>query len=96
MHYEEEASKTMEILTILVGVTIQIFLGGNQNQAQGKNKYRPQGNAYGYQQQAQWEKPSKQPNNMSMEEMLKKIMADQAQLAADVRNNQLATQNLEK
>ncbi|KAK4733941.1 hypothetical protein R3W88_008202 [Solanum pinnatisectum] len=33
---------------------------------------------------------------MSIEEMLKKIMADQAQLAADVRNNQLATQNLEK
>ncbi|XP_015164961.1 uncharacterized protein [Solanum tuberosum] len=33
---------------------------------------------------------------MSLEEMLKKIMADQAQLAADVRNNQLATQNLEK
>ncbi|XP_015159540.1 uncharacterized protein [Solanum tuberosum] len=33
---------------------------------------------------------------MSMVEMLKKIMADQAQLAADVRNKQLATQNLEK
>uniref|UniRef100_M1DJM2 Integrase core domain containing protein n=1 Tax=Solanum tuberosum TaxID=4113 RepID=M1DJM2_SOLTU len=33
---------------------------------------------------------------MSIEEMLKKIMADQAQLVADVRNNQLATQNLEK
>jgi len=28
--------------------------------------------------------------------MLKKIMDDQAQLAVDVRNNQLATQNLEK
>ena len=28
--------------------------------------------------------------------MLKKMMADQAQLAADVRNNQLDTQNLEK
>jgi len=27
---------------------------------------------------------------MSMEEILKKIMADQAQLAADARNNQLA------
>ncbi|KAK4730245.1 hypothetical protein R3W88_023233 [Solanum pinnatisectum] len=33
---------------------------------------------------------------MSMEEMIKKIMVDQAQLAIDVRNNQLATQNLEK
>ncbi|KAG5605371.1 hypothetical protein H5410_026863, partial [Solanum commersonii] len=32
---------------------------------------------------AQWEKPSKQPNNMSMEEMLKMIMAEQAQLATD-------------
>ncbi|XP_015162851.1 uncharacterized protein [Solanum tuberosum] len=31
-----------------------------------------------------------------MEEMLKNIMADQAQLAADARNNQLAIQNLEK
>ncbi|KAG5595497.1 hypothetical protein H5410_036729 [Solanum commersonii] len=31
-----------------------------------------------------------------MEEMLKKIMDDQAQLAADLRNNQLATQNFEK
>lgn len=28
--------------------------------------------------------------------MLKKIMADQAQLSADVRNNQQDTQNLEK
>ncbi|KAK4706456.1 hypothetical protein R3W88_033992 [Solanum pinnatisectum] len=33
---------------------------------------------------------------MSMEEMMKKIMVEQAQLAADVRNSQLATQNLEK
>ncbi|XP_049342914.1 uncharacterized protein LOC125807238 [Solanum verrucosum] len=33
---------------------------------------------------------------MSMEEMVKKIMADQTQLAADVRNNMLATQKLEK
>uniref|UniRef100_M1DJL4 Integrase core domain containing protein n=1 Tax=Solanum tuberosum TaxID=4113 RepID=M1DJL4_SOLTU len=33
---------------------------------------------------------------MSIEEMLKKIMADQAQLAADARNNQLPIQNLEK
>ncbi|XP_049368193.1 uncharacterized protein LOC125833085 [Solanum verrucosum] len=33
---------------------------------------------------------------MSKKEMLKKIVVDQAQLAADVRNNQLATQNLEK
>lgn len=33
---------------------------------------------------------------MSVEEMLKKIMTDQDKLAADVRNNQLATQNLEK
>uniref|UniRef100_M1D8H2 Putative plant transposon protein domain-containing protein n=1 Tax=Solanum tuberosum TaxID=4113 RepID=M1D8H2_SOLTU len=39
---------------------------------------------------------NKQSGSMSMEEMLKMIMADQAQLAADVRNNQLATQNLEK
>ncbi|KAG5581282.1 hypothetical protein H5410_051909 [Solanum commersonii] len=31
-----------------------------------------------------------------MEEILKNIMADQAQLAADVRNNPLATQKLEK
>ncbi|KAK4724660.1 hypothetical protein R3W88_027439 [Solanum pinnatisectum] len=33
---------------------------------------------------------------MSMEEMLKKIMANQPQLAADARNDQLAIQNLEK
>ncbi|KAK4718090.1 hypothetical protein R3W88_016428 [Solanum pinnatisectum] len=33
---------------------------------------------------------------MSMEEILKKFMADQDQLADEVRNNQLATQNLEK
>lgn len=33
---------------------------------------------------------------MSVEEILKKIMADQAQLAVDVRNNQLGTKNLEK
>ncbi|XP_049399876.1 uncharacterized protein LOC125863958 [Solanum stenotomum] len=37
-----------------------------------------------------------QSDNMSMEEMLKKIMADQTQLVADVRNNMLATQKLEK
>ncbi|KAG5576137.1 hypothetical protein H5410_056271, partial [Solanum commersonii] len=45
------------------------------------------GDAHGYQPQAQWEQPNKQSNNMSMEEMLKKIMAYQAQLAVDVRNN---------
>uniref|UniRef100_M1DVU1 Integrase core domain containing protein n=1 Tax=Solanum tuberosum TaxID=4113 RepID=M1DVU1_SOLTU len=56
----------------------------------------PQCNANGYQPQAQREQPKQQTENMSLEEMLKKIMADQAQLAADVRNNQLATQNLEK
>ncbi|XP_049350311.1 uncharacterized protein LOC125814905 [Solanum verrucosum] len=33
---------------------------------------------------------------MSIEEMLKKIMANQAQLAADARNNQLSIQNLKK
>ncbi|KAK4706542.1 hypothetical protein R3W88_033895 [Solanum pinnatisectum] len=33
---------------------------------------------------------------MRMEEMLKKIMADQVQLAADVRNNHLATQNFDE
>ncbi|KAH0716682.1 hypothetical protein KY290_012945 [Solanum tuberosum] len=33
---------------------------------------------------------------MSVEDMLKQIMSDQAKLAAEVRNNQLATQNLEK
>lgn len=33
---------------------------------------------------------------MSFKEMLKKIMADQAQLVDDVRNNHLVTQNLEK
>ncbi|XP_015164041.1 uncharacterized protein [Solanum tuberosum] len=55
-----------------------------------------QSNANGYQPQAQREQPKQQTGNISVEEMLKKIMADQAQLAADVRNNQLATQNLEK
>ncbi|XP_015165453.1 uncharacterized protein [Solanum tuberosum] len=34
--------------------------------------------------------------DMSVEDMLKQIMTDQAKLAADVRNNQLATKNLEK
>lgn len=33
---------------------------------------------------------------MSVEDMLKQIMVDQAKLAADVQNNQLAMQNLEK
>lgn len=33
---------------------------------------------------------------MSVEDMLKKIMAYQAQLNAEVHNNQLSTQNLEK
>lgn len=33
---------------------------------------------------------------MSVDEMLKKIIVDQAQLAADVSNNQLDTQNLEE
>lgn len=33
---------------------------------------------------------------MSMEEKLKQIMADQAKLGADARNNQLATHNMEK
>lgn len=33
---------------------------------------------------------------MSVEERLKKIMEEQVQSAADVRNNQLDTQNLEK
>lgn len=33
---------------------------------------------------------------MIMEEMQKKIMDDQAQLVIDMRNNQLAIQNLEK
>ncbi|XP_049355722.1 uncharacterized protein LOC125820325 [Solanum verrucosum] len=42
------------------------------------------------------EQPKQQSGNMSVEVMLKKIMANLAQLAADVRNNQLATQNLEK
>ncbi|KAK4729977.1 hypothetical protein R3W88_022965 [Solanum pinnatisectum] len=37
-----------------------------------------------------------QGNAQGIEEMLKKIMANQAQLAVDVRNNQLAIQNLEK
>ncbi|XP_015169787.1 uncharacterized protein [Solanum tuberosum] len=34
--------------------------------------------------------------DMSVEDILKQIMADQAKLEADVRNNQLAIQNLEK
>ncbi|KAG5610812.1 hypothetical protein H5410_022093, partial [Solanum commersonii] len=38
---------------------------------------QPQGNAHGYQHQA----PRKKSNNMSMEEMLKKIMVDQAQIS---------------
>ncbi|XP_015068676.1 uncharacterized protein LOC107013229 [Solanum pennellii] len=44
----------------------------------------------------QREKPKPQSGNMSVEEMLKKIMEVQAQLTDDVRNNQLANQNLEK
>uniref|UniRef100_M1E1B9 Integrase core domain containing protein n=1 Tax=Solanum tuberosum TaxID=4113 RepID=M1E1B9_SOLTU len=75
----------------------EIYGGGDHSaETQGQNQYRPQGNAHRYQQQAPREQPNKQPNNMSMDEMLKKIKADQAQLTADVRNNQLATQNLEK
>ncbi|KAH0636432.1 hypothetical protein KY289_036347 [Solanum tuberosum] len=46
--------------------------------------------------QGQQEQPNNQQSSMSIEDMLKKIMVDQAQLAADLRNNQLATQNLEK
>ncbi|XP_015162332.1 uncharacterized protein [Solanum tuberosum] len=62
--------------------------GGNQNQGQGQNQYRPQGNTQGYQQQAQREQPKQQSGNMSMEKMLKKIMADQAQLVADLASAQ--------
>uniref|UniRef100_M1DLX7 Integrase core domain containing protein n=1 Tax=Solanum tuberosum TaxID=4113 RepID=M1DLX7_SOLTU len=57
---------------------------------------RPKGNAHGQQQQGQREQTNNQQNCMSMEEILKKIMVNQAQLVADVRNNQLATLNLEK
>lgn len=44
----------------------------------------------------QRKQPKQQSKNISVEEMLKKIMDDQAQLAADVRNSKLDTQNLEK
>lgn len=70
--------------------------GGNQSQVQGQNPYRLQGNTQGYQGQMKREQPNRQSGNMSVEEMLKKIMADQAQLVSHVRNNQLDTQNLEK
>lgn len=42
------------------------------------------------------EKPKPQSGNMSVEEMLMKIMEDQAQLAAAVGNNKLATKKLAK
>lgn len=51
--------------------------GGNQSQVQGQNQYRFQGNSQGYQGQIQREQSKPQPGNMSVEEMLNKIMADQ-------------------
>ena len=63
---------------------------------QRQNQYRPQGNAHDFQQQGQRDQPSNHQSSMSTKEMLKKIMADQAQLVANVRINKLATQNLEK
>ncbi|XP_049382857.1 uncharacterized protein LOC125847236 [Solanum stenotomum] len=76
--------------------------GGNQNQHQGQNQYMPHGSGQYYNQQNHGnqqnhvnQQAAKQ-GDMSVEDMLKQIMADQAKLVADVRNNQLATQNLEK
>ena len=55
-----------------------------------------QGNAYGYQPYAQREYPKQHFRNMNVEDMLKKILADQAQSHAYVRNSQLSTNILEK
>ncbi|XP_015159333.1 uncharacterized protein [Solanum tuberosum] len=70
--------------------------GGNHNQHQGQNQYRPQSSGQKYHQQNHGNQQAAKQSDMSVEDMLKQIMADQAKLAADVRNNQLATQNLEK
>jgi len=70
--------------------------GSNQNQPQGQNQYRPQSSGQQYHQQNHGNQQAAKQSDMSVEDMLKQIMADQAKLAADVRNNQLATQNLEK
>ncbi|XP_049365277.1 uncharacterized protein LOC125830110 [Solanum verrucosum] len=97
MHNVEKVIRTIGTPIILVGGIIRIFSGEeSRTQALGQNQYRPQGDSHGYQQQAQQEQPNNQQSNMSMEEMLKKIMADQAHVAADVRHNQLPNQNLEK
>lgn len=72
------------------------FWGGNQNKVQGQNQYKPHGNPQGYQGQMQREKPKPQSGNMSVKEMLNKTMENQAQLTDNVRNNHLATKNLEK
>lgn len=53
-------------------------------------------NAYGYQQKTEREKPNIQQSNMSMEEMFKKIMADQGHFVAYLRHTQLATKIMEK
>lgn len=60
--------------------------GGNQNQCQGQNQYRPQSKSQRYQGQVQREQPKPQLGNMSVEDMSKKIMEDQALLVVDVWN----------
>ncbi|XP_055821975.1 uncharacterized protein LOC129890445 [Solanum dulcamara] len=78
--------------------------GGNQqNHHYGPTQYRPQGSGHqynnpsqGYNAQSQIDQALTKSGNMSVEDMLKQIMTDQAKLAFDIRQNQLATQNLEK
>lgn len=71
--------------------------GGNQqNQHQGQIQFRPQGSGQHYNHQGQGSQQTGKSGNMGVEDMLKQLMTDQAKLVADVRHNQLATQNLEK
>ncbi|XP_055824226.1 uncharacterized protein LOC129892666 [Solanum dulcamara] len=78
--------------------------GGNQqNHHHEPTQYRPQGSGHqynnpsqAYNAQSQNDQASTKSGSMSVEDMLKQIMTDQAKLASDVRQNQLATQNLEK
>ncbi|XP_055826266.1 uncharacterized protein LOC129894598 [Solanum dulcamara] len=74
-----------------------------QNQQQGQTQYRPQRGGQQYNNHGQGYNPPSQSNqgpgksgSMSVKDMLKQIMTDQAKLAANVRQNQLATQQLEK
>ncbi|XP_055814492.1 uncharacterized protein LOC129884175 [Solanum dulcamara] len=63
---------------------------------QRQNPYRPKRGSQYYNQHDNRNQQSSSAGNMSMEDMLKKLMNDQGKLAADVRQYQITTQNLKK